>query len=742
MKKSVLFICILLVLPFLSAVTIDMKSSYDQGETIIAKISGDFFTSLKEDNIFFYRGHVKIPMDYDLAKIGNYYYVKASTLRKAPNNYSLQIKNAHYYLQGQLIDDIIVKPFAITDNIADFVVNPGFVVSIADFYIELKNLQNIFLPITINAHSSLNFVSSFSLYAGEIKEVDFGTSGMKESLLSIIEISTSNLKYEIPIYIEYFPEPPQEPYCGDGRVDSGEQCDAEDWGPIIGCADFGFNDGTLSCNEPGTVRECMFDLKNCFTSTNIGCFEDNECGENQACIDKKCVNLEPAQQCNNRETKCDGKVYYICEDEFWVSQGKVIGKCSVECLSGEKCVSQEDYICENDQWENKGLIDGKCGYESESGECITDAIKCDFKIYYVCENKRWVSQGQVDGKCGYSEPEPFLEPYCGDGKIDAGEQCDGYRWGMVSTCQYFGFNDGLLNCIDCSFDTSLCFNRDRDYECWYNSDCNLGYKCDDLECIEEEVEACSSLDDCDDEEICFRGSCIKMQECIYNSHCDLGYWCDEGVCVEIEYDCLENIDCGQNKECDEGYCIEKQGKECTYDKDCKGSYECDEGYCIEKPECTKEDLCLTGYECVNTHCTKKQGDECTKAANCQKNHECKEGYCIEIESEDECQTFRECPYSFTCERGNCVNSLSAKNCKELGGEICAQDEICPGTIKDINSAVCCLDALCEEQEPSSLSRIVGWGLIIVVGLAIFYFFIKYQGAKRKNLNLKKLGLKR
>jgi branched-subunit amino acid permease len=51
--------------------------------------------------------------------------------------------------------------------------------------------------------------------------------------------------------------------------------------------------------------------------------------------------------------------------------------------------------------------------------------------------------------------------------------------------------------------------------------------------------------------------------------------------------------------------------------------------------------------------------------------------------------------------------------------------------------------LCEEQESSSLSKFVGWGLIIIVGLAIIYFFMKYQGAKRrKNPTLRELGLKK
>jgi len=36
-----------------------------------------------------------------------------------------------------------------------------------------------------------------------------------------------------------------------------------------------------------------------------------------------------APECNSGEDKCDGSIYYICQDEKWVSQGEIAGKCGV-----------------------------------------------------------------------------------------------------------------------------------------------------------------------------------------------------------------------------------------------------------------------------------------------------------------------------------------------------------------------------------------------------------------------------
>ena len=64
-------ILILLILPFLSAVEFNLKENFSSGETIITKVSGNFLVPPSQNNVFFYKGHVRIPADWGMAKINN-----------------------------------------------------------------------------------------------------------------------------------------------------------------------------------------------------------------------------------------------------------------------------------------------------------------------------------------------------------------------------------------------------------------------------------------------------------------------------------------------------------------------------------------------------------------------------------------------------------------------------------------------------------------------------------------------
>lgn len=78
MKRTILlFIFLLLILPIISAVEFDMKTELSRGETLMAKVSGNFVEPVLKENIFFYRGHVRIPMEYGIAKIDEEYYIYA-----------------------------------------------------------------------------------------------------------------------------------------------------------------------------------------------------------------------------------------------------------------------------------------------------------------------------------------------------------------------------------------------------------------------------------------------------------------------------------------------------------------------------------------------------------------------------------------------------------------------------------------------------------------------------------------
>ncbi|MBU1129644.1 MAG: hypothetical protein KJ949_03375 [Nanoarchaeota archaeon] len=202
-KFILLLLFSIFIFQFVSAVEFNMKSEYAQGESIIAEISGNFLERLAEDNIYFYRGHVKIPMLYDFAKIENKYYLYVSLLGKTPANYSVVIEGAKYMKGAEKIEQDIVKNFSISESTADFSLDKGFLLTEKGFSIEVQNLQDSDLEIKVKDSGSVE------LSSGQIKELYFGLNNFSSSGMNKIELTSENLKYEIPVYIlgEFVKEP-------------------------------------------------------------------------------------------------------------------------------------------------------------------------------------------------------------------------------------------------------------------------------------------------------------------------------------------------------------------------------------------------------------------------------------------------------------------------------------------------------------------------------------------------------
>ncbi len=210
MKKSAVFILVLLLfscLPLVTAVEFDMKDNYAQGETIIAKLSGNFQTSVTKDNIFFYRGHVRIAMEYDITKIGEDYYLYAILSGKSPADYSVSVEDVKYMKGREIIEDDIIRNFSITNDTAPFSLKPGFVVSSEDFFVEVQNLRDSKIIIDVKTQTNTSGGReililpdelkeySLSLNSGEIEKINFKL-GLGEPALQEIELS---VKGEEPV---------------------------------------------------------------------------------------------------------------------------------------------------------------------------------------------------------------------------------------------------------------------------------------------------------------------------------------------------------------------------------------------------------------------------------------------------------------------------------------------------------------------------------------------------------------
>jgi len=206
MKKLLsLFAFLLLIFPLISAVQVEMETEFDRGETLMAKISGNFLEPIQKENIVFYRdGHIRIPLEYDVAKIDDSYYIYALLGDKAPNNYSLSIENTRYMQGTSISEEDIVKTFIITEEIADFSIDPGFIIADEPFTIKVQNLRDFKIKIKINENQTLfkNLQGSegdVELFSGEIKQLEFNLGN--ETSFRTVELKTTNISYSIPVYV-------------------------------------------------------------------------------------------------------------------------------------------------------------------------------------------------------------------------------------------------------------------------------------------------------------------------------------------------------------------------------------------------------------------------------------------------------------------------------------------------------------------------------------------------------------
>lgn len=199
----ILTIFLMLIFPLISAVEVSMDSSFSQGETMLAKFSGNFIDQITRENVFFYRGHVGIPMIYDVIKIGDEFYVYALLIGKTEGNYSVSVEGVRYMKATQIVDDDIISNFTISNETAMFSVNPGALVAEGDFSVELRNLQDRKITISINDDSpSIDSQTSLELKSGEKKNVFFNVGENAVKGIVNIDFSSEGFSYSLPVYLD------------------------------------------------------------------------------------------------------------------------------------------------------------------------------------------------------------------------------------------------------------------------------------------------------------------------------------------------------------------------------------------------------------------------------------------------------------------------------------------------------------------------------------------------------------
>jgi len=197
----IFFTILFLIFPLISAVDFEMNSEFDQGETLLAKISGNFLEPVTEDNVFFYRGHVRIPMVYDIVEVDDEFHLYALSTGKDSGNYSVALEDVEYMKGAYASEENIFKNFTITENIALFSVNPGFVETFEDFSIKIQNLQESKITVEITTGFDNIIGNSTELKSGEIKDIEFDLIDNPPSSTETVIFTSGNLTYEISVFI-------------------------------------------------------------------------------------------------------------------------------------------------------------------------------------------------------------------------------------------------------------------------------------------------------------------------------------------------------------------------------------------------------------------------------------------------------------------------------------------------------------------------------------------------------------
>ena len=273
------------------------------------------------------------------------------------------------------------------------------------------------------------------------------------------------------------------------------------------------------------------------------------------------------------------------------------------------------------------------------------------------------------------QPPETGEGVCGNGVINAGEQCD-IGGALIGGVQYGAAKDTCgtgMSCQGCVCKQGIVTPRCGDGyisgpEQGANEECDLGGKL-----------GAAILPD----------TCPAPEKCSYICRCEeptqddgMHYACVEGGCMLVEgegkNECTYDYNC-RHYECQDEKCIEvltPGENECLNSEMCQYTHtECDDGECVEvygqgDDECKNDDECTQYHsECIDEECVQVEGEGTNE---CQSNYDCEpETYCgdgiIQQERGEECESDNDCDGG-VCEGCHCYFPPDL-DCSEVCGEI-------------------------------------------------------------------------
>lgn len=325
--------------------------------------------------------------------------------------------------------------------------------------------------------------------------------------------------------------------CGNGKIDGYEQCDGSNLNGHT-CKTHGFGGGELACTSA-----CRFDMSACTPPPP-------NCGNGE---------IDEGEQCDGTNLNSQS-----CETQGF--DGGTLG-CTATCQFdttgctkiGPDCGNGE--IDEGEQCDGVNLNEQTCVTKGFDGGTLTCTATCQFD-----------TSGCTDAPAD-----------CGNGVVDAGEQCDGANLNE-QTCESQGFDGGTLSCNeDCQFDTSGCTTITK---VGVGEPCTSNAECESDLCLTEVLHGFPS------------GYCVAP--CNGDASCDDA----NAICVDVDpqYLCLRSCAPG-GSDCRDAYNCQVLSEgvgacwpACTENRQCPDTGTCNErGFC--EVSCTEDSDCPAGMAC-------------------------------------------------------------------------------------------------------------------------------------------------
>lgn len=238
MLKKVCVIVVFLfvfVLSLASAIEIEINDVYNQGETLIAKITGVAPPGLSSEQVFLYRAHVRDPTLFDIFSINNSYYI-FTNLPLLESNYSFWLKNVKYSKGGNVLKGDFSRNFTISNESAIFSIEVNSILAESGFFISFENLIDKTIVIDFSTLEKVSSeegevvkesfwnsifgsgdssedipdesekISSFELGPWEKRKVFFNLTGTENFGMQFFYFSSDRTSYKVPVYILEFPD--------------------------------------------------------------------------------------------------------------------------------------------------------------------------------------------------------------------------------------------------------------------------------------------------------------------------------------------------------------------------------------------------------------------------------------------------------------------------------------------------------------------------------------------------------